>query len=211
MRNERWKMIYEGTMIILVIISLTAMLSNEESKMRYVHQVIWFIFLIDVTIRFIKTSVKWRYIKENPFDIVTVLPLEDMMLLARFARFLRLFRYKNIVKRYVDGISLKLKEFGFLRLSLSIFIINMLMTFLLFSFINISLLESTIWVWGNFFKFNYETDLEGLVVLSIIIKIAGLIYLGIVISEVVSFGRNKYEGYKARKNQLDETNDKSAK
>src|SRR5690625_4180046 len=170
MRNHHLTIIYECTMICLLIISLTAMMSNTESNMRYVHQVIWLIFLIDVSIRFIRATVKWRYVKNNTFDIVAVLPLEEIMVLARFARFLRLFRYKNIVKRYVDGISIKLQDIGFLRLSLGVFLANTIITILLYLRIDIGFLESTIWVWGNFFKFNYETNIEGLVVLAIIIK-----------------------------------------
>lgn len=199
MRKLRWRILYEGTMIILVIISLTAMMTNEESHFRYIHQLIWFVFLVDVVIRFIRASVKWRYIKDNPFDIVTVVPLEDMMLLGRFARFLRLFRYKNLVKRYVDGISKKLEEIGFLRLSASVIALNLLMTLSLIVFKDFGMLESTIWVWANFLKFNYETTIDDLVVLSIVIKILGLIYYGIVISTFMTIGRNMYERFKERK------------
>src|SRR5699024_77498 len=142
------------------------------------HQLIWFVFLIDVVIRFIRTSVKWRYIKDNPFDIVTVIPLEDIMLLGRFARFLRLFRYKNIVKRYVECMSKKLEAIGFLRFSSSVISLNILMTLSLIVFKDFGIIESTIWVWANFLKFNYETTIDDLVVLSIVIKILGLIYYG---------------------------------
>lgn len=201
MRLLRLKIFYEGTMIVLVVISLAAMLTNEESNFRYVHQIIWFIFLIDVLFRFIRTSVKWRYIKNNPFDIVTVIPLEDMMVLARFARFLRLFRYKNLVKRYVDGISKKFEQIGFLRLSIGLFIINIVIAIILAWVRDFGILKSNIWVWSNFFKFNYGSDIEGLVLLSIIIKIVGLIYLGIVISEAISFGRKQYEKYREKRNR----------
>lgn len=201
MRFLRLKIFYEGTMIVLVVISLAAMLTNEESNFRYVHQIIWFIFLIDVLFRFIRTSVKWRYIKNNPFDIVTVIPLEDMMVLARFARFLRLFRYKNLVKRYVDGISKKFEQIGFLRLSIGLFIINIVIAIILAWVRDFGILKSNIWVWSNFFKFNYGSDIEGLVLLSIIIKIVGLIYLGIVISEAISFGRKQYEKYREKRNR----------
>ena len=201
MRKLRWKILYEGTMIILVIISLTAMMTNEKSNFRYIHQLIWLIFLVDVIIRFIRTSVKWKYIKDNPFDIVTVMPLEDMMLLGRFARFLRLFRYKNLVKRYVDGISKKLEEIGFLRLSVSVIGLNILTSLSLIIFKDFGILESTIWVWANFLKFNYETTTDGLVILSIVIKILGLIYYGIVISTFMTIGRNWYERIKEKKKQ----------
>lgn len=186
-------------MIVLVIISLTAMMANEESNFKYVHQIIWAIFFMDVVIRFIKSSVKWRYIKDNPFDIVTILPLEDSMLLARFARFLRLFRYKNVIKRYADGISSKLEEIGFLRLSIGVLTVNIITTFLLVWFGHFSLVESTIFVWGNFLKFNYATDADGLVVLSVMIKIFGLLYYGIVVKELMTAGREKYEQFKEKK------------
>lgn len=199
MLKLRLKILYEGIMIILVIISLVALMSNDESNFRYIHQAIWFVFLIDVVIRFIRTSVKWRYIKDNSFDLVTVLPLEDIMLLGRFARFLRLFRYKNLLKRYVDGISRKLEEIGFFFLSIGVITINLVIMLSLAIFSRFNILESGIWVWANFLKFNYETSADGLIVLSVIIKIFGLIYYGIVIKALITIGQSKYEEYRARK------------
>src|SRR5699024_10304769 len=122
-----------------------------------------------------------------------------MMLLGRFDRFLRLFRYKNLVKRYVDVISKKLEEIDFLRLSTSVTALNILIALSLIVFKDFRIIESTIWVWANFLKFNYETTIDDLVVLSIVIKILGLIYYGIVISTFMTIGRNMYERFKERK------------
>src|SRR5699024_11692706 len=94
-----------GFMIVLVIVSLVMMMSDGDTKFKYVHKTIWIIFLVDVLIRFLRASIKWKYLKNNTFDIVSVIHLEDMFLLARFARFLRLFRYKNIIKSYFEIIS----------------------------------------------------------------------------------------------------------
>src|SRR5699024_1313453 len=104
-----------------------------------------------------------------------------------------------LVKRYVDGISKKLEEIGFLRLSASVIALNILMTLSLIVFKDFGILESTFWVWANFLKFNYETTIDDLVVLSIVIKILGLIYYGIVISTFMTIGRNMYERFKERK------------
>lgn len=50
--------VYETTMIILVIISLIAVMSDSDSSFKYVHKVIWYVFLLDVTIRVIRATVK---------------------------------------------------------------------------------------------------------------------------------------------------------
>src|SRR5699024_7225969 len=126
MNLRKINIIYEGFMIVLVIISLVMMMSDGDTNFKYVHKTIWVIFLVDVLIRFLRASIKWKYLKNNTFDIVSVIPLEDMFLLARFARFLRLFRYKNIIKRYLDKVSSIVERLGFLKVSIFMVITNII-------------------------------------------------------------------------------------
>lgn len=199
MRKIDWgkvNLIYETVMICLVIISLVTIFMNQDSGSVHIHTVIWLIFLIDVTVRFLRAAVKWRYIRDNPFDIVTVIPLEDTFILARFARFIKLFRYKNIVKRYVERIKDFVRKIGFFRVTLIAIIFNFLMISYVIIFHQVDLTGSFLWVWSNFLKFNYESNLRGLIVLSVIIKIIGIIYLGIFVSKVSEFLRATYIKYR---------------
>lgn len=199
---RRLNIVYETVMIVLVIVSLIAVMSDGDSGFKHIHKIIWYIFLVDVTVRFIRATVKWKYVKNNTFDIVSVIPLEDIFLLARFARFLRLFRYKNLVKRYAERIRILLIKVGFTRLSIYLASFNILMSIVLWRFTKFTIIESSIWVWGNFLKFNYKVNLEGLLLLSIGIKIIGIMYMGILISEAVTLLRKWYEGYLARRKIL---------
>lgn len=199
MNRHKLNIIYEGVMICIIIISLIALMSDSESRFKYIHTIIWGIFMVDVSIRFIRATIKWKYVKNNTFDIISIIPLEDIFLLARFSRFLKLFRYKNIVKRYMDRVSEQIEKFGFVRISIYIVAGNTLLAVILYLVTNFKIVESNLWVWSNFLKFNYKTKEDGLIILSIIVKIIGVMYMGILLSEGVSYLRGKYERYKERK------------
>lgn len=92
---------YETVMIILVIVS-TATILSSNINIPYIHTITWSIFLVDMIVRFILAATKWQYLKGHPFDLLSIIPFEDLFLLARFSRFLYLFRYKNAIKRYFD-------------------------------------------------------------------------------------------------------------
>lgn len=198
----KWRKInitYESIMILMVVISLIMMLSDGETKFKYVHKTIWVIFLVDVVIRFIRASIKWNYIKNNTFDIVSVIPLEDMFLLARFARFLRLFRYKNIIKRYLDKISDIVERVGFIKVSFVVVLINIVVSVVITIFTEEGIWRSFYWVGMNFFKFNYQSQLQGLIVVSVGLKILGVLYMGIVVNRLLGILKKVYEFYKDKK------------
>lgn len=186
-------------MILMVVISLIMMLSDGETKFKYVHKTIWVIFLVDVVIRFIRASIKWNYIKNNTFDIVSVIPLEDMFLLARFARFLRLFRYKNIIKRYLDKISDIVERVGFIKVSFVVVLINIVVSVVITIFTEEGIWRSFYWVGMNFFKFNYHSQLQGMIVVSVGLKILGVLYMGIVVNRLLGILKKVYEFYKDKK------------
>lgn len=198
----KWRKInitYESIMILMVVISLIMMLSDGETKFKYVHKTIWVIFLVDVVIRFIRASIKWNYIKNNTFDIVSVIPLEDMFLLARFARFLRLFRYKNIIKRYLDKISDIVERVGFIKVSFVVVLINIVVSVVITIFTEEGIWRSFYWVGMNFFKFNYHSQLQGMIVVSVGLKILGVLYMGIVVNRLLGILKKVYEFYKDKK------------
>lgn len=187
---------YEILMIILVVTSLIAIMSDSSSNLAYLHRIIWFVFLVDVGIRFYKTRKKWSYVKGNPFDIISVIPLEDMFLLARFSRLLRLFRYKNAIKRYLDRLDDLVNKLKFVRVTISVFIAHLILSVGLTMLTQYTFVDSVVWTELNFFKFNYVSENKDFIALSIVVKIAGILYMGVLLNKTVNYAKLKYDEWK---------------
>lgn len=190
---------YEVFMVALVVISLIAVMSNASGKIAHLHKIVWVIFIIDVSIRFYKARKKWRYMIKNPFDIISVIPLEDLFLLARFSRLVMLFRYKNIIKRYLDRLDILVNKMKFARVTAAVIFLHVIAIILLTLLTEFTFLNSLIWVELNFFKFDYVASGSNFLILSIIIKIIGILYLGIVLNRTLVFIKSKHENWKASK------------
>jgi len=200
MKLRHFAIVYEAVMIILVIVSLSTIFSPNP-KLENLQTLTWAIFLVDVFIRFIKASTKWKYVKKNPFDILSIIPLEDMFLLGRFARLVRLFRYKNVVKRYLDRIDKLLNNVNFVKLSLIVFTFNFAIALLLCSLTDNSILFSLQYTFLNFFKFNHQSENIDYTFLSIGLKIFGVLYMGVVLNRILNLIKNYYE--KAKKSRVE--------
>lgn len=196
---------YEIFMMVLVITSLIAIMSDSSSNLAYLHRAIWFIFLVDVIFRFYKTAKKWNYVKGNPFDIISVIPLEDMFLLARFSRLLRLFRYKNALKRYLDRLDDLVNRMKFIRVTIAVVVAQILTGIGLVIFTHYNILDSLIWVGLNFFKFNYVSENKDFIVLSVVVKIIGILYMGVVLNKVLNYASKRYDKWKEKRDNKKET------
>lgn len=196
---------YELIMLILICISLiTVFVSQEHSSIfNYINKIVWVIFLVDVTLRVLKSVSRWQYLKKNPFDIISIIPLEDFFLLARFARVIKLFRYKNLLKRYLiklDGIARKYSV-----LKVTIIVIQLLITISLI--LTLTTLhpfrESLEWVLINFIKFNYDSPITHrntyTALLSVVLKVFGVGYMGMVLNAIRLKVFNKYNKTKDTK------------
>lgn len=89
---------YEIFMALLAILSIVIVWLDNPNR-GIVDRGIWLIFLVDVSIRFIKSKNKWNYIKKNPFDIIAIIPLDNIFRVARLARLIRLLRTLAIFNR----------------------------------------------------------------------------------------------------------------
>lgn len=89
---------YEIFMALLAILSIVIVWLDNPNR-EIVDRGIWLIFFIDVSIRFIKSKSKWNYIKKNPFDIIAIIPLDNIFRVARLARLIRLLRTLAIFNR----------------------------------------------------------------------------------------------------------------
>lgn len=101
------KIIYEIIMVVLVMATIIT-LWTENSYDSTINFVVWIVFSLDFFIRLFKTKEKWRFIKENPFLLIAIIPLDQFFQIARIVRLIYLFRIKTITKYYVSPYIMKL-------------------------------------------------------------------------------------------------------
>lgn len=199
--------LYEVVMLMLVTFSLITIFISDEPHpiLHTINRVVWVIFLIDLIVRVLKSVSKWKYIKKNPADVVAIIPLEDVFLLARFARLIKLFRYKNLVKRYLGKLDARIQKYSLLKITVTTLTLTVLLTIIITLTTQNSAIETTEWVVRNIFQFNYISDtIRGswkILILSIILKVYGLLYMGIVISRVLNIIKTRYELYKEEREE----------
>lgn len=199
--------VYEVVMLMLVTFSLITIFISDEPHpiLHTINRVVWVIFLIDLIVRVLKSVSKWKYIKKNPADVVAIIPLEDVFLLARFARLIKLFRYKNLVKRYLGKLDARIQKYSLLKITVTTLTLIVLLTIIITLTTQNSAIETTEWVVRNIFQFNYISDtIRGswkILILSIILKVYGLLYMGIVISRVLNIIKTRYELYKEEREE----------
>jgi len=95
---KKYYLYYEILMALLAIISV-AILWIDNPNRDLIDKGIWLIFLIDVSVRFFNSKSKIEYIKKNPFDIIAIIPLDNIFRTARLVRLIRILRLLAIVKR----------------------------------------------------------------------------------------------------------------
>ncbi|QKY71504.1 transporter [Lentibacillus sp. CBA3610] len=94
------KITYESIMILLVMITIITIWTDETYNTT-ISWVVWGIFFADFTVRFIMSSSKWAFIKQNPFLLIAIIPFDQFFQMARIVRVIYLFRIKTITKYYV--------------------------------------------------------------------------------------------------------------
>lgn len=94
------KILYECGMIILVMITIIT-LWTEEAYNSTVNWIVWAVFFADFIVRFMTAPKKWQFIKDNPFLLIAVIPLDQFFQMARVVRLIYLFRLKTIAKYYL--------------------------------------------------------------------------------------------------------------
>lgn len=92
-------LLYEIFMFILVLISLFLAFSEYE-ELALLDTAIWFLFVIDYTVRLKRAEHKWAYIKTHPFELIAIIPLDAIFRAARFVHIFRVIRLLGIGSRY---------------------------------------------------------------------------------------------------------------
>ncbi|MFD1360779.1 transporter [Lentibacillus salinarum] len=101
------KMFYESVMIILVMLTIIT-IWTDNSYNATISWVVWGVFFVDFTVRFIMTKAKWGFIKQNPFLLIAIVPFDQFFQVARIVRIIYLFRIKAITKYYVVPLAEKM-------------------------------------------------------------------------------------------------------
>jgi voltage-gated potassium channel len=99
MMKNRMKKFYELFMFLCVVISVGT-IWYESSYNYFIIGGTWGIFLIDYVTRLSISNRKVQFIKQHPFDLVALIPLDALFQTAKLARLYRLIRIKAIAKHY---------------------------------------------------------------------------------------------------------------
>ncbi|EAD0080247.1 potassium channel family protein [Listeria monocytogenes] len=109
MTYKNYKLWYEFGMFSLVILSLFTLPFDNEF-VRILNLIIYFIFLTDYIVFFIKAPKKLRYIREHLIELIALIPFDSMFRVFRGLRLLRLIRLSSVGSRYFTPIYSFLKE-----------------------------------------------------------------------------------------------------
>ena len=90
--KRKWllKYYYDTTIIILALISVVLvllgfaeMIDLDSPPYSIIDLLIWFVFVVDYGWRFFSSKAKWRFILENIFDLLAILPLNAIFTVFR--------------------------------------------------------------------------------------------------------------------------------
>ncbi|ALS78320.1 potassium channel family protein [Planococcus sp. ANT_H30] len=189
--------IFEIFMFVLVLISLFFAFSENENFMK-LDWGIWFVFVLDYTIRLIRSENKWTYIKQHPFELVAIVPFDSIFRAARIVRLFRVIRLIGIGSRYLTPVYKLLRTNGLDK----VLIISMVLLFLIP--IPIVLLEPSINTFGDalwwavvttttvgYGDISPETPIGR--VLAVVLMLVGIGIIGTLTSAITSFFSNKNE------------------
>lgn len=90
--------VYETGMAILAVLSVVSFWVNSPTW-AWVDKMIWVLFVFDFITRLFLSGNKWSYIKENPLDLIAIIPFESVFRVARVARLFKVIRLLAIFKK----------------------------------------------------------------------------------------------------------------
>ena len=104
-RKWLFKDYYDTTIIILALISVVLVLLGfaemvdlDNPPYNIIDLLLWGVFVVDYGWRFFLSKGKWRFIIENIFDLLAILPLNAIFTVFRLGRIFRLARLTKILK-----------------------------------------------------------------------------------------------------------------
>lgn len=99
-------------MVILAFISVLVIWSDHFNRWYFLDRIVWLVFVIDITIRFLSSKEKVKYLKRYPFDLIAIIPFDSIFQLARIARLARAIRLFAISAHFLKPFYSILKTNG---------------------------------------------------------------------------------------------------
>ncbi|AIF42116.1 ion transporter [Virgibacillus sp. SK37] len=189
--RKKLALIYEIFLILLILLSVI-LIWHEEDNLIYLDKIIWLVLFTDVLIRFLISKNKWHYIKENPFDIISVIPLDSIFQTARVVRLFRVLRIISLGKKYITPFRNILKTNNFHKVfAVSVLLIG-LSTFLVKHFEpSINTYEDGLW-WSivtattvGYGDISPDTGMGRLI--AIILMLIGIGLIGMLTSSITTY------------------------
>ena len=104
-RKWLFKDYYDTTIIILALISVilvllgfAEMVDLDNPPYNIIDLLLWGVFVVDYGWRFFLSKGNWRFIIENIFDLLAILPLNAIFTVFRLGRIFRLARLTKLLK-----------------------------------------------------------------------------------------------------------------
>ncbi|OLO25354.1 transporter [Alkalihalophilus pseudofirmus] len=197
--------VYEGTMILLVVLTIMTIWADNPYN-QVVNWGVWVIFVIDFLFRLIRANEKWVFIKQNPFLLIAVIPLDQFFQIARIVRVVYLFRIKTVTKFYIQPIIDKTSyqsKVAVLGILLLILTIKSILLWKIEVKVT-SLIESFVYVIKHLMFFGHrsvEVTQFGSIILLVIITILGVLLHGIALQWLFIKVEEFYNRYSDRKNK----------
>lgn len=196
------KIIYEGIMILLVMLTVVT-IWTENTYNSAVNIVVWIIFVLDFVIRLFISKHKWQFVKENPFLIIAIIPFDQFFQMARIVRLFHLFRIKTIAKYYITPYVKKI-SFQSMTLIFTFLVLLLLLESAIVWRVEASIqtfTESIIVVFGYLLFFGHHLyDIEHSVSVWVLTatSILGVVLQGIALQWAFSKAEDIYKHFKAK-------------
>lgn len=84
--------------VILVLLGFAEMVDLDNPPYNIIDLLLWGVFVVDYGWRFFLSKGKWRFIIENIFDLLAILPLNAIFTMFRLGRIFRLARLTKLLK-----------------------------------------------------------------------------------------------------------------
>ena len=84
--------------VILVLLGFAEMVDLDNPPYNIIDLLLWGVFVVDYGWRFFLSKGKWRFIIENIFDLLAILPLNAIFTVFRLGRIFRLARLTKLLK-----------------------------------------------------------------------------------------------------------------
>lgn len=192
-----YRIVYELLMVSLVVVSIGLFWIGDSEVGKFLTRVVWGIFFVDVVVRLILARSRWMYIVKNPFDVISIIPLDEFMLFARFARIIDLFRMKTILGRYIRPITRVLSRIHLKEMAMWVIGMVGVVLIILIGLGN-GMIDSFVFIGMHFFKFNSELMMDSgwLMSLAIVVKVMGMVVFATLLSRGLVVLETKWEARK---------------